>query len=167
MIGRQLSVLLVDDEELVRTATAEMIRDLGHDVEEAASGAEALALLDAGLRSMSVVTDYMMPGMDGGALARQHRANPSGARRSCSSPATPARPTTFGTCPAWPSRSAGTKSREHWRVCSGTAATSLGFRRVATLVDLGGLRVISCQGSGEVSRSAPTSKSARHCHQWT
>ena len=29
---RHLSVLLVDDEEIVRTATAEMIRDLGHSV---------------------------------------------------------------------------------------------------------------------------------------
>ena len=39
VIDRRLSVLLVDDEEIVRTATAEMIRDLGHEVVEAASGA--------------------------------------------------------------------------------------------------------------------------------
>ena len=50
-IGRRLSVLLVDDEELVRTATAEMIRDLGHEVEEAGGGAEALARLEGGFRS--------------------------------------------------------------------------------------------------------------------
>ena len=31
-IGRRLSVLLIDDEPLVRTATAEMIRDLGHEI---------------------------------------------------------------------------------------------------------------------------------------
>ncbi len=70
-IGRQLSVLLVDDEDLVRTATAEMIRDLGHFVAEADGALEALARLDGGYRADAVVTDYMMPGMDGGALARR------------------------------------------------------------------------------------------------
>ena len=70
-MSRHLSVLLVDDEAIVRTATAEMIRDLGHEVEEAGSGPEALALINAGLSVDVLVTDYMMPGMDGGVLARQ------------------------------------------------------------------------------------------------
>jgi signal transduction histidine kinase len=70
-IGRHLSVLLVDDEDLVRTATAEMIRDLGHSVAEADGALEALGRLDGGFRADVVVTDYMMPGMDGGALARR------------------------------------------------------------------------------------------------
>jgi signal transduction histidine kinase len=70
-IGRRLSVLLVDDEELVRTATAEMIRELGHHVEEASGAIDALARLDEGLAVDVVVTDYMMPGMNGGALARR------------------------------------------------------------------------------------------------
>jgi len=70
-IGRRLSVLLVDDEPLVRTATAEMIRDLGHGVEEAAGGAEGLARIEGGLSIDVVITDYMMPGMDGGALSRR------------------------------------------------------------------------------------------------
>ena len=70
-IGRRLSVLLVDDEELVRTATAEMIRDLGHTVIEAGGGVDALARLDGALRVDVVVTDYMMPGMDGGELSRR------------------------------------------------------------------------------------------------
>lgn len=69
--GRRLSVLLIDDEPLVRVATAEMIRDLGHHVEEAGGGAEGLARLEDGLSVDVVVTDYMMPGMDGGALARR------------------------------------------------------------------------------------------------
>jgi signal transduction histidine kinase len=68
-IGRKLTVLLVDDEEIVRTATAEMIRDLGHEVEEARGGLEALARLEAGLEIDAVITDYIMPGMDGGAFA--------------------------------------------------------------------------------------------------
>jgi signal transduction histidine kinase len=69
-IGRKLTILLVDDEEIVRTATAEMIRDLGHEVEEASGGLEALVRLQAGDVD-AVITDYMMPGMDGGAFARR------------------------------------------------------------------------------------------------
>jgi len=72
-IGRALSVLLIDDEELVRVATAEMIRDLGHSVVEASGGAEALARLDHGLAVDLVVTDYKMPGIDGGELSRRIR----------------------------------------------------------------------------------------------
>jgi len=70
-VGRRLSVLLIDDEPLVRVATAEMIRDLGHRVEEAGGAAEGLARLEDGLPVDVVITDYMMPGMDGGALARR------------------------------------------------------------------------------------------------
>jgi signal transduction histidine kinase/ActR/RegA family two-component response regulator len=69
-VGRQLSVLLIDDEELVRMATAEMIRDLGHTVVEASGAAEALARLNQGLSVDAVVTDYKMPGIDGGELSR-------------------------------------------------------------------------------------------------
>ena len=70
-VGRRLCVLLVDDEDIVRVATAEMIRDLGHDVEEAGSAAEALARLESGLDVDVLITDYMMPGMDGAVLARR------------------------------------------------------------------------------------------------
>jgi signal transduction histidine kinase/ActR/RegA family two-component response regulator len=69
--SRPLSILLVDDEEIVRTATAEMIRDLGHEVVEAIGGAEALASLAAGLRVDAVVTDYKMPRIDGAELSRR------------------------------------------------------------------------------------------------
>jgi signal transduction histidine kinase len=70
--SRSLSILLVDDEELVRTGTAEMLRDLGHRVAEAASGAQALALLSSGDPTDVLVTDYMMPRMNGAELV--HRA---------------------------------------------------------------------------------------------
>jgi signal transduction histidine kinase/ActR/RegA family two-component response regulator len=72
--GRPLSILLVDDEDIVRTATAEMIRDLGHKVTGASSGSEALAKLAAGLRPEAIVTDYKMPSMDGAELAERIRA---------------------------------------------------------------------------------------------
>ena len=69
--GRPLSILLVDDEEIVRVGTAEMIRDLGHKVVEAESGVEALGLLAGGIAPDVVITDYKMPRMDGAELARR------------------------------------------------------------------------------------------------
>jgi CheY-like chemotaxis protein len=71
---RALTILLVDDEELVRAGTAEMLRDLGHEVIEASGGAQALGKLGARLRVDAVVTDYRMPRMDGAELARRIRA---------------------------------------------------------------------------------------------
>jgi signal transduction histidine kinase/ActR/RegA family two-component response regulator len=73
-LGRPLSILLVDDEEIVRLGTGEMIRDIGHQVVEASSGAEALTLLADGFEPDLVVTDYKMPRMDGAELARRLQA---------------------------------------------------------------------------------------------
>jgi CheY-like chemotaxis protein len=70
---QKLTILFVDDEELVRKGTAEMMRDLGHDVIEASSGEEALGELANGLQPDAVITDYKMPRMDGGELARRIR----------------------------------------------------------------------------------------------
>lgn len=68
-----LQLLLVDDEDLIRNATAEMLRDLGHTVLEASSGAQALHKLADGPQLDVLVTDYMMPLMDGAELARRVR----------------------------------------------------------------------------------------------
>jgi len=59
------TILLVDDEELVRHGTADMLRDIGYEVLTAASGAEALMLLRSGTDINLLVTDYLMPGMNG------------------------------------------------------------------------------------------------------
>lgn len=67
---RALSVLLVDDEDLVRRGTAEMLREMGHNVHEASGAAQALAVLGAGASVDVLVTDYMMPHMNGAELAR-------------------------------------------------------------------------------------------------
>ncbi|WP_375452678.1 PAS domain-containing protein [uncultured Devosia sp.] len=64
-------VLLVDDEELVRMSTADMLVDLGYQVVEASSAEEALSLLQSGLQPSLVVTDHLMPGMSGAQLARE------------------------------------------------------------------------------------------------
>ncbi len=72
--SRSLHILLVDDEDLVREGTAEMLRELGHEVHTAAGGAGALALLAGPLKADVVVTDFKMPQMDGAELASRIRA---------------------------------------------------------------------------------------------
>jgi PAS domain S-box-containing protein len=66
--------LLVDDEDLVRMSTADMLMDLGYEVREARSADEALRLMSEGLAPNLVVTDHLMPGMSGLELARDLRA---------------------------------------------------------------------------------------------
>ena len=63
------TALLVDDEDIVRASTADMLSDLGYAVVEASSAEEALALLDGGLVPDVVVADHLMPGMTGTDLA--------------------------------------------------------------------------------------------------
>ena len=70
--------LLVDDEELVRSAAAYTLGDLGYEVTEAASAEEAIQLLDAGLSPDLLVTDHLLPGMSGGDLARLLQARRPG-----------------------------------------------------------------------------------------
>jgi CheY-like chemotaxis protein len=75
---RPVTILLVDDEALVRMATIAMLTDLGHQVIEAASGAQALELLRTGAAPDLVITDYLMPVMNGTELAREIRAQRPG-----------------------------------------------------------------------------------------
>jgi len=65
--------LLVDDEELVRMSTADMLADLGYAIVEANSAEDALAVLERGQPVDIVVTDHLMPGMTGTDLARHLR----------------------------------------------------------------------------------------------
>ncbi len=68
-----VTLLVVDDEPLVREATAAMLADLGYAVTPAGSGPEALERLREGGRVDGLVTDFAMPGMDGGRLAAEAR----------------------------------------------------------------------------------------------
>jgi len=70
--------LLVDDEELVRTSTSYMLAELGYRVVEAASGEEALELIEAGEAFDLLVTDHLMPGINGTDLARVVRTSRPG-----------------------------------------------------------------------------------------
>ncbi len=71
---RAARILLVDDEDIVRFATADMLRDLGYEVVEAGSGSQALAALRSGIEADLLVSDYLMPGMTGAALIHELRS---------------------------------------------------------------------------------------------
>ena len=64
-------VLVVEDEALIRMHAADMIRDLGFEVMEAANADQAISLLESNSEISVVFTDIQMPGsMDGLKLAR-------------------------------------------------------------------------------------------------
>lgn len=60
-----MHVLVVDDEIAIVDLVADMLEEEGHDVARAHDGRSALALLRSGLRPHVVVTDVMMPNIDG------------------------------------------------------------------------------------------------------
>jgi signal transduction histidine kinase/GAF domain-containing protein len=63
-------VLLVDDEDLVRASTADMLSEMGFQVIESSSGEEALDRLTRTPHIDLLVTDHLMPSMTGPQLAR-------------------------------------------------------------------------------------------------
>jgi CheY-like chemotaxis protein len=73
------TILLVDDEPLVRKATSRLLRSLGYTVLAAESGEVALALASQHLEDIDLVlTDVVMPEMNGLDLARElSRRSPS------------------------------------------------------------------------------------------
>jgi CheY-like chemotaxis protein len=72
-IDRPLSVLVVDDDAFVRTATAAMLEELGHRVIAVESGGAALDVLARGKVVDAALLDYAMPEMSGGELAERAR----------------------------------------------------------------------------------------------
>jgi CheY-like chemotaxis protein len=74
------TVLVVEDEVLIRLVIADYLRECGYRVHEAVSAEEAVAILQAPDVSIDVVfSDVEMPGdMDGFGLARWVRSNKPG-----------------------------------------------------------------------------------------
>ncbi|MEM7661829.1 MAG: response regulator [Pseudomonadota bacterium] len=73
MAGRG-RILFVEDEESLRGIAAQLLRTRGYEVEEAADGEEALAILQAQPESFDlVVSDVVMPGITGPALIQQSK----------------------------------------------------------------------------------------------
>jgi signal transduction histidine kinase/response regulator RpfG family c-di-GMP phosphodiesterase len=68
---RRATVLIVDDEDLVRAATSEMLREMGHTVVSANTGAAGLEKLASDKDIDLLITDYLMPGMRGSELIEE------------------------------------------------------------------------------------------------
>jgi two-component system, cell cycle sensor histidine kinase and response regulator CckA len=72
--GGHETVLVVEDQETVRRLAVRMLRDLGYDVLDAASGPEALRLPPIALQRVDLLlTDVIMPEMNGHELVEQLR----------------------------------------------------------------------------------------------
>ncbi|WP_262503776.1 PAS domain-containing protein [Sphingosinithalassobacter sp. CS137] len=72
------TILVVEDEDRVRSFSVEALRELGYTVIDARDGPEALRLLDRGQRATLLFTDMVMPDMTGrelAAKAREHIAD--------------------------------------------------------------------------------------------
>jgi CheY-like chemotaxis protein len=69
------TILVVEDEMLVRVMLADALRDAGYEAVEAVDGDEAIRLLRGSDNIKVVVSDIRMPGsLDGIALARRVRS---------------------------------------------------------------------------------------------
>lgn len=67
------TILIVDDDAVIRDAISEAVRDLGHEVHAAASGSAALKILDA-QPIQAAFLDLRMAGMDGLDLLKRIRS---------------------------------------------------------------------------------------------
>lgn len=63
--GIMKAILLVDDSSTVLLSTSSILTKSGYEVSKAASGGEALGLLNNGCKPNLIITDLNMPGMNG------------------------------------------------------------------------------------------------------
>jgi DNA-binding response OmpR family regulator len=71
-----LRVLVVDDDRIVRRIIVAKLSGLGYEVREAEDGQEALDLLASGEVPDLLITDSLMPRMNGLELVRRIRSSP-------------------------------------------------------------------------------------------
>jgi len=73
------TVLVVDDEPLIRSMLSDVLRREGHSVFAAGGGVQALSLFQSHRREIDLlISDIVMPGMDGPALATKMQAESPG-----------------------------------------------------------------------------------------
>ncbi|BAI98925.1 hypothetical protein Sj15T_39890 [Sphingobium sp. TA15] len=73
--ARSGRVLLVDDNDLVRNSTREMLVEMGYEVVDTDRAERALGMIESGDRPDILITDHIMPGMTGVELALRLRAD--------------------------------------------------------------------------------------------
>jgi len=72
---RPKRILIVDDDDATRAITKAIVQAVGHEVETASDGIEALAKLGLGIDL--VLLDVVMPGLDGFEVCRRIRRDPA------------------------------------------------------------------------------------------
>ncbi len=70
------TVLVIDDDESIRLALAEILELSGYHVAVAADGPEGVELLEVGLEPNAIVLDLMMPRMNGWEFLHRLRSDP-------------------------------------------------------------------------------------------
>jgi CheY-like chemotaxis protein len=69
------TILIIDDEPAIRHILSVLLRKFGYTIVTAESAQEGLALV-AQAQPNLIITDFNMPGMTGGDLCQQLKANP-------------------------------------------------------------------------------------------
>ena len=69
-VAARRHILIVDDEDEVRSMMADVVASQGHEVLQARCGRDAISLLEGGAKVDLVLTDLGMPGMTGWEVAR-------------------------------------------------------------------------------------------------
>jgi CheY-like chemotaxis protein len=78
----QATILVVEDDRLVRAGVRHVLEQLGYEVLVASGGADALRICEEHPGAIDLLlTDILMPGMTGGELAREVSARLPGVRR--------------------------------------------------------------------------------------
>ncbi len=66
-MGKKIKILIVDDEDIVRIALEEYLKDEGFDVSSSVSGEEALEIIKKKIMDIGII-DMRLPGIDGNSL---------------------------------------------------------------------------------------------------
>lgn len=74
--GKPRRVLVVDDDEMIRSVLSEALTDEGYDTRTATNGLDALDLVDGWLPDV-ILLDLMMPQMDGWTFRQHQREHPA------------------------------------------------------------------------------------------
>ena len=68
-----MNILVVEDDAFIRDMAVTELEEAGHEVMEAASGGQALRLLQTGIAVDALLTDIRMPEANGWEVARAYR----------------------------------------------------------------------------------------------